>query len=141
MPNSEDDLRNIARTSFFSKQYEAFIGQWLLPYVEPHLDPGQCGGIKGSSISHYLVKLLDFIHFHLDQREPYAVLLALIDLEKAFNKVSHCLVIEDLASMNVPGWLLKILVSYLTDRSMFLKYNGSSSSRKQLPGSRHRVLC
>ena len=135
VPNSEDDLRNIASTAFFSKQYEAFLAEWLFPFIEPFLDPGQCGGLKGSSTTHYLVKLLHFIHLHLDQKEPYAVLLALIDLEKAFNRVSHCLVIEDLAAMHVPGWMLKILISYLTDRSMYMRFNGASSPRKNLPGS------
>ena len=106
-----------------------------MPYIEPFLDPGQCGGLKGSSITHYLVKLLHFIHSYLDKKEPHAVLLALVDLEKAFNRVSHHIVIEDLAAMHVPGWLLKILISYLSNRSMFLQFEGESSSRKMLPAS------
>ena len=134
-PMSEDDLRNIASTAYLSKQYEAFIGDWIFPYIEPFIDPGQCGGLKGSSITHYLVKLLHFVHTNLDRKQPYAVLLALVDLEKAFNRVSHQLVIQDLADMQVPGWLLLILISYLTERSMFMRYNGSSSTRKLLPGS------
>ena len=134
-PLTEDDPRNIAGTAFLSKQYESFIADWLMPYVEPFIDPGQCGGLKGSSITHYLVKLLNFIHIKLDQKQPQAVLMALIDMEKAFNRVSHQLVIEDLADMNVPGWLLLILISYLTERSMYMRYKGSSSSRRMLPGS------
>ena len=134
-PQSEEELRNISGTAFFSKVYESFLGQWLFPYVEPYLDPGQCGGLKGSSITHYLVKLLHFIHTNLDKREPHAVLLALIDLEKAFNRVSHQFVIEDLADMHVPGWILLILISYLTGRSMFMRYKGKCSSMKLLPGS------
>ena len=134
-PSTADDLRNISSTSFYSKQYESFLGEWLFPFVEPFLDPGQCGGLKGSSISHYLVKLLHFIHSYLDKKEPHAVLLALVDLEKAFNRVSHRRVVEDLADMHVPGWLLSILVSYLTERSMFLKFDGAYSTRKLLPGS------
>ena len=90
------------------------IYHWLF------LDPGQCEGLKGSSISHYLVRLLHFVHSYLDKNEPYAVLLSLVHLKIAFNRVSHTIVIEDLADLNVPGWLLKILISYLTDRSMVL---------------------
>ena len=71
----------------------------------------------------------------MDLKVPHAVLLAMVDLEKAFNKVSHQLVIEDLADMHVPGWLLLILISYLTGRSMFMRYKGATSSRKMLPGS------
>ena len=59
----------------------------------------------------------------MDLQQPYAVLLALIDLEKAFNRVSHQLVIEDLAAMNVPGWLLLILISYIDDLSMLAAFN------------------
>ena len=118
-PLTEDDTRNIASTAYFSKVYKSFLGEWIFPFIEPFLDPGQCGGLKGSSISHYLVKLLHFVHGYLDLKQPHAVLLAMIDLEKAFNRVSHQLVIEDLANMHVPGWLLLILISYLTNRSMF----------------------
>ena len=134
-PQKEEDLRNISGTAYLSKQYESFIGDWILPYVEPYIDPAQCGGLRRSSITHYLVKLLHFIHVNVDKTEPHAVLLALIYLEKAFNRVSHQLVIEDLADMHVPGWLLLILVSYLTGRSMYMRYKGASSSRKFLPGS------
>ena len=134
-PLSEDDTRNIASTSFFSKLYESFIGDWIFPYIEPFIDPGQCGGLRGSSITHYLVKLLHFVHSYLDLKQPHAVLLVLIDLEKAFNRVSHQQVIEDLADMHVPGWLLLILISYLTGRSMFMRYKDATSTRRLLPGS------
>ena len=135
LPISEDETRNIASTAFFSKLYEAFIGDWIFPFIAPFIDPGQCGGLKGSSITHYLVKLLHFIHSNIDQTQPHAVLLALIDLEKAFNRVSHQLVIEDLADMKVPGWLLLIIISYLTGRSMHMRYRGATSSSRYLPGS------
>ena len=134
-PSSLDDLRNISGTPFFSKQYESFLSDWLLPIVSPFLDPGQCGGLRKSSISHYLIKLLHFIHFNLDRPEPHAVLLACIDMSKAFNRMSHKRVIEDLHDMKVPGWLLLILISYLTDRKMILKFRGVLSALRSLPGS------
>ena len=37
--------------------------------------------------------------------------------------------------MHVPGWLLLIIISYLTERSMILKYKGCTSTRRSLPGS------
>ena len=78
-PQSEDDLRNISKTPFLSKVYEAFIAGWLLPIIQPYLDPGQCGGLKGLSVSHYLIKLLDFVHSSWDKKQPTAV-LAVLDL-------------------------------------------------------------
>ena len=90
-------------------------------------------GLKGGSINHYLIKLLQFIHTNLDLRDPHAVVLALVDLSKAFNRISH-LVIEDLHDMHVPAWFLRILTSYLTERSMILTYDGAQSSPRNLPG-------
>jgi hypothetical protein len=132
-PETEDELRNIAKTPFLSKVYESFVGGWLLPIIKPYLDPGQCG-LKGFSITHYLIKLLHFVHTTLDLRQPHSVLAACIDLSKAFNRVDHTLVIQDLYDMHTPSWLLKIVISYLSDRSMYLSYNGAQSSLKMLPG-------
>ena len=103
--------------------------------MNPFLDPGQCGGMKNSSITHYLIKLLHYIHFNLDKPEPHAVLLACVDMSKAFNRMSHQKVIEDLFDMKVPGWLLLILISYLTDRKMNMKFRGILSALRSLPGS------
>ena len=105
--------RVISMTPFLSKVYERILGQWLMPYVDPHLDPGQCGGLTGTSTTHYLIKMLHFIHSNLD-KQHHAVILTLIDLQKAFNRVCHSLVIQGLFDMKVPGWILRILVSYLT---------------------------
>ena len=49
--------------------------------------------------------------------------------------MSHQRVIEDLYDMKVPGWLLLILISYLTDRKMILKFRGVLSALHSLPGS------
>ena len=68
-PKDEEELRNIAKTPFLSKVYESFVAEWLLFYIKPFLDPNQCG-LKGSSITHYLIKLLHFVHSALDMRKP-----------------------------------------------------------------------
>ena len=86
------------------------------------------------SITHYLIKLLHFTHSVLDKKQPHAVLAACIDLSKAFNRVSHELLIQDLYDMHTPSWLLKIIISYLSNRTMVLTYNGEQSSAKELPG-------
>ena len=131
-PENEDDLRNIAKTPFLSKVYESFLANWLLDIIRPYLDPNQCG-LKGSSISQYLIKLLHFIHSTLDMKTPHAVLTACVDLSKAFNRVDHTLLIQDLYDMHTPSWLLRIIVSYLSSRTMVLTFNGAQSSTKELP--------
>ena len=81
-----------------------------------------------------MIKLLHFVHTTLDLRQPHAVLAACIDLGKAFNQVDHSLVIQDLYDMKTPPWLLRIMISYLSGRSMILSYNGEKSAQKWLPG-------
>ena len=82
-----------------------------------------------------MITLYDFILSHTDtSRVPKAVLVALIDFSKAFNRINHGKVIVRLSDWGVPGWLLKILISYLSGRSMILRYKGAKSSRHQMPG-------
>ena len=104
-----------------------------MPIIKLFLDPGQCG-IKGFSITHCLIKLLHFVHSNLDLKKPHAVLAAYVDISKAFNGIDHNLVIQDLYDMQTPAWLLNIVISYLSDRSMHLTYNGVQSKIKKLPG-------
>jgi hypothetical protein len=70
----------------------------------------------------------------LDKKQPYAVLAACIDLSKAFNRVSHDLLVQDLYDMHTPPWLLNILISYLSNRTMKMSYNGEMATPKELPG-------
>ena len=118
----------------FSKIFEGFIVDWLLPIISPYLDSSQFGGFKGVSTTHYLINFLDFTHGILDKNQPHAVIAALIDLSKAFNRVDHNLVIEDLYLMKCPNWLLRIIFSYLSGRTLIVNYLGVSSSPKALPG-------
>ena len=104
-----------------------------MPIVEPFLDPNQCGGLSKTSTNHYLIKLMDFIHTTLDMRTPHAAVLAALDLSKAYNR-GDSLVIEDLHAMHAPGFVVAILCSYLNQRSLSLKYQGSYYKSKDLPG-------
>ena len=103
--------------------------------MDQYLDPGQCGGLKNSSISHYLIKLLDFIHRTLDHRNPHAAVLSVEDLSKAYNRGSHQLIIEDLHAMHLYPWLLSLICSYLGGRSMVLSYGSVDQGGKQAKSS------
>ena len=133
-PIIEDDLRIISLTPFLSKVTEQFVISWLMEYVKDKVDWGQYGGTKGSSISHYLIELVNFVLFNQDLKIPHTVLAAFIDFSKAFNRINHNLIIKLLSDMDVPGWLLKIVMGFLTEREMILKYKGGCSTKKSLPG-------
>ena len=52
IPKSEDDLRNLGLTPFLSKRLEWFLIQWIWPFIAPHLDLDQLGGLPGCSVEH-----------------------------------------------------------------------------------------
>ena len=130
-PQSEGDLRIISKTPFMCKVYEAFVTEWILEFISPYLDPSQCG-IKGLSITHYLIRFLHFIHSSLDTYKPHAVIAAFIDMAKAFNRVDHNLLIEDLFHMKCPPFLLRLCISFLSHRKLTLAYKGVNSKIQEL---------
>ena len=133
-PETEDDLRPIALTSFFSKVMEKFVVIWLLETIGDKLDIRQYGGIRGNSVQHYLIELMNFILYNQDSTEPTAILACLVDFSKAFNRQDHSILITKLSDMGVPPWLLKIVISFLTNRKMVVRYKGETSGIKELPG-------
>ena len=55
------------------------------------------------------------------------------DFSKAFNRQNHNILITKLSDMGVPGWLLKLVIAFLTNRKMSVKFKGKQSSVKNLP--------
>ena len=55
LPENEEDVRCIGLTSFVSKQLERFVLNWIWPYLQPHIDPDQMGGMPGFSFGQHLL--------------------------------------------------------------------------------------
>ena len=69
-----------------------------------------------------------------DSSEPTSVLACFVDFAKAFNRQDHSILVTKLSDMGVPSWLLKIIISFLSDRTMIVRYKGETSGVKKLPG-------
>ena len=138
-PENEDQLRIISLTSFFSKNFENFVIEWLMKYVGDKIDPNQYGGQKDNSITHYLIEFVNFVLYNQDMSNPRAVLAVMVDFKKAFNRQNHNKLITLLSDMGVPGWLLRIIIGFLSDRELILRYKGGQSERKRLPGGSPQV--
>ena len=106
----------------------------ILHFIGTKIDWGQFGGQHGMSVAHYLVELLTFIHFNQEFREQHAVLAAMVDFHKAFNNQNHGILLTILTDMGLPGWLLRVIKGFLTEREMNLSYKGERSDNKQMPG-------
>ena len=96
------------------------------------MDPGQFGGMKGGSILQYLVVFFHFILSNADKPSS-AIIAALVDFSKGFNRLNHNKIMIRLSDWGVPGWLLRILASYLTNRSMVLRYKNQEYTEEFLP--------
>ena len=129
-PQSENELRIISLTSFFSKVFENMVIKWLLLFIGDKIDTKQFGGQKGNSITHYLIEFINFILYNQDLTNPHAVLTLLVDYSKAFNRSNHHTIITILSDLGVPKWLLEIVISFLSERELIVRHKGKQSSKK-----------
>ena len=101
LPQSEDELRPISLTSFFSKVTERFVVVWLMEFIKDKIDFRQYGGSKGNSITHYIIEFINFILMNQDRHDQTAILACMVDFQKAFNRLNHNIVITKLSDMGV----------------------------------------
>ena len=108
--------------------------EWLLEVIGPKIDFRQYGGLKGNSVTHYIIEFINFVLSSQDNNDQTAVVACFVDFQKAFMRQNHNKLIEKLSDLDVPGWLLNIVVGFLKERSMVVLYKGCQSSIKPLPG-------
>ena len=133
-PYDESQTRLIEINHYLSLQMEKFVVQWLHWYISDKLDRDQFGGAKGHSVAHYLIEIMNFILYNQDLSEPLATILTAVDIHKGFNKIDHSITITKISDLQVPGWLLKIVCSYLTNRTISIRYRNQTSEIRKMPG-------
>ena len=134
-PKIIKDLRKISSTSDFSKVYESFLKDWIMEDISQKIDIGQFGGQKGLGTEHLIVCLVDRILKLLDDnQEMSAVIAALVDWSAAFDRQDPTLAIKNFLNIGVRPSLIPVLVSYLKDRKMKVKFNGEESKEHSLNG-------
>jgi hypothetical protein len=109
----------------------------MWPYIKPHIDPDQMGGMPGCSVEHYIIKMVHFILGSMDGDPDAAVIALPVDYSKAFNRMLHSniiTIISDLTEPAVPACAIRLLKSYLTGRTMCVRYKGAESSFQRVPG-------
>ena len=82
----------------------------------------------------FMIELINFILYNQDYYQPIAVLACSVDFSKAFNRQNHNLLITKLSDLGVPGWLLNLVMGFLSQRSMVVRYKGVTTESKPLPG-------
>ena len=124
-PKTLSDLRPISKTPIGGKIIEKVIIAELESDVKNKLDLDQYGNTKGSSTTHYLIKLTEQAYKSTDKGKATTAIT--IDYSKAFDYVDHNVLIQKLMQLGVRAKVLKLIISFLSDRSHDTKIKGQSS--------------
>ena len=127
-------MRAIGLIAWASKQLERLVLDSIWPYINPHLDPDQMGGRPGCAIELYIIKMVHFILSKIDGDSDSAVLAVSVDYSKAYNRMLHSDILCSLVDLNVPPCATKLIRSYLSSRSMCVRYKGATSTFQSCPG-------
>lgn len=119
------NYRPIAVISNFAKLFESIVAKCLFSHVSGLINDSQHGFIQGRSTSTNLCEYVQFISNHLDSRKQVDVIYT--DLSKAFDVVSHDILLTKLSKIGLCDKLVNLFKSLLSDRKQFVQYNGYRS--------------
>ena len=126
-PKALSDLRPISKTPIGGKILEKMIISEIDHDTKESLnDPSQFGNVKGSSTTHYLIKLTNKAFKSTDK--GLATTAITIDYSKAFDLVDHTTLITKLLELGVRKNVIKLIASFLTNRKHYTKINGVKSA-------------
>ena len=98
--------------------------------METFLSKNQCGFRKGYSTQHCLLFMLEKWKYAVDNGKVFGILLT--DLSKAFDCLSHELLIAELHAYGFSILALRVIYSYLENTKQRTKINSSYSSWEEI---------
>ena len=126
-PVNFSNYRPISLLPSISKIFEKVIFKQLTDYLEENnlMYKYQYGFRKYHSTEYAVLHLLDYLNSEVDARRiPLNVYL---DLSKAFDFVSHSILLDKLKHYGVEGVAHDLLKNYLENRKQFVQLNDHSS--------------
>ena len=94
------------------------------------IHPNQYGFRQNLSTTHAMLDIMSKINNHMIKNK-FTVLIFL-DLRKAFDTISHDILLKNLFRYGIRGVVYNLLKSYLTERKQFVYINGSYSTTKAI---------
>lgn len=125
-----DNYRPIALLSIFAKVFEKAMLNRLLSFLNKYelLTNNQHGFTKNKSTTTALVTFIYEIYKSLDKGNE--ILATFIDLSKAFDCVSHEILLSKLSLLGIRGSCYQWYESYLSNRSQYVICNNKESEVK-----------
>ena len=128
--SSKENYRPVSILSNISKVYEKFMFKQMSEYFESFLSKYQCGFRKGYSAQHCLLSMLEKWKSAIDNKKMFGALLT--DLSKAFDCLSHDLLIAKLNAYGFSIAALRLVQNYLSNRKQRTKINSDFSSWEEI---------
>ena len=128
--NEKGNYRPISILPCISKIYEKILYRQLYTYFDHILSVSQCGFRKGFSAQHCIIVMLEKWKKSVDKKGSSGVLLT--DLSKAFDCLSHELLIAKLEAYGLSYSSLKFIDSYLRNRFQRVRVNSSYSKWSEI---------
>jgi hypothetical protein len=118
--NTPDDFRPISLLSCLGKCFERIILMRLNDFELENniLIKQQCGFRSKHSTVHQILRITEKISFGFNQNMSTGMVL--LDLRKAFDSVWHEGLVHKLVMFKYPIYLIKLIQSYLSNRSAFV---------------------
>jgi len=126
------DFRPISLLPVASKQLEYHVGRKIWDIIGPQIRTNQYGGLQNSSCVLALIDMLNSWHNAAARKKMARVLL--LDYRKAFDHISHQLILSKLKDYHVPDNLINWVWSYLSDRKQRVKVASHYSSWQPITG-------
>ena len=123
--NLKENYRPISILSNVSKLFERPIFNQISVYFERIFSRFQCGFRKGYKSQDALLAMIEKLKRSVDKGETFGALMT--DLSKAFDCLSHELLIAKLHAYGFSNQSLQLIFSYLSDRKQRTKINETYS--------------
>ena len=128
--NSKDNYRPVSMLPNVSKMFERCIFCQLSNFMDQFLSKYQCGFRKSYSTQYCLLAMLEKWKSAVDKGKSSGALLT--DLSKAFDCLSHKLLLAKLHAYGFSIAALRLIHSYFTNRRQKTKINMSFSSWEEI---------
>jgi hypothetical protein len=128
------DVRKIASTSDYAKIYESILRGWIVADIGAKININQFAGKKGVGTEHMMVMLVDRVLSLLDQPGMTAVVMGAVDWMGAFDRQDPTKTAIKLINMGLRPSLVPVILEFLEDRKMVVRYNSATSKWYDLVG-------
>lgn len=125
-PANLRNYRPIAILSNFAKVFEMSLYTQIFNTVKSYISPYQHGFVPMRSTVTNLAQFTQYAAHYMDNKGQVDVVYT--DFSKAFDKVSHTILLNKLGQYGLSDNLILLIQSYLDGRELYVSYNGFKSS-------------